>query len=776
MEKEKLNDLAVLYQTYRQTLADRLGDSDDLNLFVTRHLQESGVMADRHVFTYGFDAMSEQLIVLLCAIGQCAGSLTVGLICDTSNAADEALYQPIRQSIARFRAALEPYGLTLREKNLPPEPLRHAPAIDFLDEVLFAYPQRMLIGEQNDVFLSPFQSPFEEATFAARKILRLYEQGMSLERIAVFYPDQNGYPFAVAAALADSGLPFYTDEKLPALSHALVQYLLAALRCMADGYRSEDVYALLKTGYANIGFDEACLLENYAREYGVDRARWLQPFSLGDDELRLCAETLRKIVIPPLLEAREMLVSAKDTQHSLLAILHLLKSASAYEKLKLEEEELLKENLLVREGQNSQIWQAILELLDQLHILSNGSRIPLKYIVDRFESGVSAITLAALPPAANMLHAGILGHSLSGDADVVFMLGLNDGIVSKGSQSLLTPEERARAQERTQTYLGMTEESKLAFARLDIKRAMTLPRKELYLSFAKTDPAGNALQPLDLINDLEGRLFEYIPNAAQAVDALPVSAGQAMAGLSERLRTQTDGDADRLPALWKQRLGTLLSSPSTAALAMRLMRAAAFSVETLPLNRETADKLFGDRALSVSRLEDFAACPFRHYVTYGLLPEERREWEITPIERGNFFHETLQCFAQIASQTPGYPNCTADEVSVMAEQAAEKLMQELQNGPMGDGPRNLASLEQAKRVVGRACKAVTDHLASGTFRLETAESTFGYPAEDSFPPVVLRLPDGTQITLHGRIDRIDRCDRPDAVYRRVVDYKSGAYA
>ena len=35
---------------------------------------------------------------------------------------------------------------------------------------------------------------------------------------------------------------------------------------------------------------------------------------------------------------------------------------------------------------------------------------------------------------------------------------------------------------------------------------------------------------------------------------------------------------------------------------------------------------------------------------------------------------------------------------------------------------------------------------------------------------------GTDITLHGRIDRIDRLDTPDGAYRRVVDYKSGSYA
>lgn len=776
MRREKFTDLGLLYAAYRETLEGRLGDSDDVNLFITRRLMESAVVSGQNVLTYGFDAMSEQLIVLLCAIAEACDSLTVGLESDGSGAGDQAIYLPIRQSVARFRAALEGKGLRLTETALPPKALGHAPAIDHLDAMLFAYPQKRFELEQNSVFLTQFNSPFEEATHAARQILRLNRDGTNLERIALFYPGQNGYPFAVAAALEDSGLPFYTDDKLPALSHGLVQFILAALRAMADGFRNEDVFAMLKSGYASLTFDEACTLESYAREYGVNGGRWLKPFQKGDYDARAAAEALRQKAMLPLTDARDRLASAKNASDSLGAVMGLLDHVRAYDQLKREEDALLEENLLVRAGQNSQIWQTILDLLDQLYLLSGEKRIPLRHIADRFEAGVSAVTLGALPPAAGMLHAGVLGHSLSGEADAVFLLGMNDGILSGGAESLLTDAERLQAQENTKAYLGMTEESRLAFARLDLKRAMTLPRRTLYLSYAKTDPAGNALQPLDLAGDMEDNLFYSIPEASEADDDLPVSSGQAMTALSDLLRRYADGDEAKLPEIWKERLAKLLFSAKTAAPALRLLHAAGFRVEALPLDAQAAQRLFGDRTMSVSRLEEFAACPFRHYVTYGLLPEERKDWEVTPIERGNFFHDSLQRFAQLASGNARYPDITPDEVAAMADQASAPLEEALKDGPMGDGPRSLASLAQAKRVVLRACAAVTDHLAAGKFRLEKAEANFGFPGADSFPPVTLRLSDGTELSLHGRIDRIDSYSGGDAVYRRVVDYKSGPYA
>lgn len=59
-----------------------------------------------------------------------------------------------------------------------------------------------------------------------------------------------------------------------------------------------------------------------------------------------------------------------------------------------------------------------------------------------------------------MLHAGLLGHSPSGDMDAVFLLGLNDGVLSREADSLLTETERAEAQSATGAYLGMTDDSR----------------------------------------------------------------------------------------------------------------------------------------------------------------------------------------------------------------------------------------------------------------------------------------------------------------------------
>lgn len=772
MHRAKLGDLATVFDAYESALSGRFGDSEDQLRYVASRLPDSGLAEGQNVFVYGFDALPEQMIALLSALGGLCNSLTVALTCRPEIAPDGELYHPVRQSIARFRAALLERNLTLSLTSLPDTALPCAPAIRHLDDALFAYPETAFTGEQQSVFLSQHMSPFEEATAAARQILRLCAEGMDIERIAVLYPDQNGYAFAVNAALSDSGLPYYTDEKLPASSHALARFLLAALRAVAGNYDRDELIAVMKSGYSPLTFDEACELENYAREYGINRKLWLSPLTRGKPERAARCEPLRKKLIDPLARAREGIISARDTQASLAAVMGLLTDVGAYETLKAEETALSDEGMLVRAGQNSQMWQTLLELMDQLFVLSNGSRIPLSHIADRFDCGFSAVSLAALPPASGMLHAGVLGHFLSGEMDAVFILGLNDGVLSREADSLLTETERADTQEATGAYLGMTDESRTLFAKMDIKGAMTLPSRLLFLSYAKTDTSGAALRPLDLLSALQRRLFTALPETPVPFNTLPFSSVQALNRLSVELRDYADGVIDRLPGQWQERLCRLLAAPATARAASRLLRAAEYRVRSVPLTPEAARKLFNDRILSVSRLEEFASCPFRHFVEYGLKPEELKDWGVEPVDLGVFYHQSLQNFADIAGRKPGYPNISQSEAEAMADEAVTPLIDKLLNGPMGETPRTLAGFERARRVIRRACATVTSHLASGSFTLSRAEARFGDPDADSLPPILLSLQDGTEVTLHGKIDRIDRFDTAEGPYLRVVDYKS----
>lgn len=769
--REKMKDLSLIYAQYEGVLNQRFSDSEDQLAYVAGRLGSSDYLQGKHLYVYGFDTLPDQMMRLLASAAEQCESLTVALLCDGVSAPDGDLFLPVRQGVGRFMDMLAENGLTAKMTAVQPKPLATAPVFRHLDSQLFTLSPKRYEEPQQQVFAFDGLSPHEEATLMTRQVLRLMAEGMDVERIAVLYPDANGYGFAVSTALRDSGIPFYADQKLPALSHGLVRFLMCAMRAIADGYRNRDVLGLMKSGYAPLSYDECCRLENYAYTYGIDRVRWTKPFTRGSEAECEDCESLRQRLIDPLAKVRAALVAARSAAQSMEAVFTLLEDVQAYETLKQEEEKLLKAGLTVRQSQNSQIWQAVLTLLDQMVRLSDKSRVPLKHIATRMACGFSALSLAALPPAGHMLHVGTLGHSLPENVDALFLMGLSDGVLQRETQSLLTPEERQAAQEETGCFLGLTDDNRIRFAKLDLKRAMTLPTRYLFLSCAKTSPEGAALRPLPLLSNLTEQLIAQVTPSPVSMEELPLSAAQALAELSLALRAQRDGlGGSSLSVQHQEWLRKLLENQHTAPAAMRLLRAVRYDGSASPITREQARLLFGDETMSISRLEEFARCPFKHFLHYGLRPHVLKEWRVDPIETGNFYHDALNRFAHLARKEPAFPAVSPERVLQLADEAMEPGREEVLQGPMGDGERNLWRFHLAEDVVRRAAQVITNQLAAGSFSVYRTEAAFGY--EGGLPPIILTLPDGRQLTLRGRIDRIDRYDTEDSVYLRVIDYKS----
>src|SRR5581483_7037438 len=63
------------------------------------------------------------------------------------------------------------------------------------------------------------------------------------------------------------------------------------------------------------------------------------------------------------------------------------------------------------------------------------------------------------------------------------------------------------------------------------------------------------------------------------------------------------------------------------------------------LSPDLAGQLYGPALrTSVSRMEQFAACPFKFFVHSGLRAEERKRFELDIRDQGNFQHEVLAMF------------------------------------------------------------------------------------------------------------------------------------
>ena len=128
----------------------------------------------------------------------------------------------------------------------------------------------------------------------------------------------------------------------------------------------------------------------------------------------------------------------------------------------------------------------------------------------------------------------------------------------------------------------------------------------------------------------------------------------------------------------------LTNSMVLRAQAQAVLRALEAPSGELWLEPSMARALYAHTRTSVSRLEDFARCPYRHFIDYGLRPVERREFTVERRYLGTFYHRAIEGFAREAAACPDWPHITRAQSDEMMDRVLAPLRAEWENAPLGD--------------------------------------------------------------------------------------------
>jgi ATP-dependent helicase/nuclease subunit B len=191
----------------------------------------------------------------------------------------------------------------------------------------------------------------------------------------------------------------------------------------------------------------------------------------------------------------------------------------------------------------------------------------------------------------------------------------------------------------------------------------------------------------------------------------------------------------------------------------------------------------GHRAISPSRLETYATCPFKFFLRYVLRLEPIDEPEtlerIDPLNRGSLIHEILELFLQDLRSRGERPSAEhrsehLERLFQIAREACEHLESTgLVGFPVLWEYDQIAIFEDLEEWYD----AEVLDLADNRLQPETFELRFGWARHRNDggegsrdEPFELTFPGGP-LRFQGRVDRVDIM--PDRSSFRVIDYKTG---
>jgi ATP-dependent helicase/nuclease subunit B len=784
---DKLHDLALLLRAYRAWLAEhQLQDANRLLDLAAEALRGHSAGAPvssapaLHVaglWLDGFAEMTPQELALLAALAPRCDRATLAF-CLGSETEDGrrwlSTWSVTGRTFSELRARLSGLpGVTTVVETLVCDKtasrfagqpgLQHL-AQNWANPVPFAGGSGLLPGALRLVGCA---NPEAEAVFAAREILRFVrDEGGRFRQVAVLVRSLDAYHDALRRVFTRYDIPFFLDRREAVGHHPLAELTRHALRTVAFDWQPDDWFGALKTGL--VDDDEATidLLENTALAKGWKGAAWRKPLPLADEsDLADRLERLRRRVIAPFTDLAAALdaTGRQPTGTQLAGALRALWQALDVEDQLTAWSNAGISNLESRSSNrvHATVWEQMNALLDSLALAFPREPLRLADWLPILEAGLANLTVGVIPPALDQVLIGAVDRSRNPDLRCTLLLGLNDGVfpAPPAPAAILTRADRETLADAG-VELDPDPHRQLGRERYYGYVACTRASQRLIATFSARDADDRPLNPSPLAGHLQ-RLFPTL----QVETALALPDLSAIEHGSELIA----------PLLLRDAALRIELPPALAAVVEALRRRPGPDAAEA-LSPALAERLYGPvLKTSVSRLEQFAACPFRFFVHSGLRAEERERFEVDARQRGSFQHELLKRFDDsLRAEGRRWRELTPAEARARIGRIGAAVAREFGEGLFQADDRNLFTARSLTAALQDFIEVVVGWMRGGyEFDPAAVELDFGGKAA-ALPAWEIDLGGGHRLMFRGKIDRVDLATAatPGAAFCVVVDYKS----
>jgi len=815
---DKLQDLALIYEEFQAALGQEIRDPDDELSVVAEKIPYAPLIQGAKIWVDGFTGFTPQELEVLKMILIFAKEVVITSPLDPGLQADEGqqeagafkvgeelfagpwqTYQDLQRLASETVTFLHPPTLLENTKRF-----KH-PWLVHLEKYFTTYPtvaygevtsptlEESPLGEEIQIVSSVSRrAEVEGVALDLRRLAR--DEGLRWNEMAVMTRDLTGYHELITQVFTSYEIPYFLDHKRSVLHHPLIELIQSISEVAESNWGYEPLFRCLKTDFFPLPRDNIDRLENYVIEHGIHGEDWNRnvpwryhrQWSLGQNEAQLATEikfqmelnSSRQIVydlMAPFIRrvrrtSKAERLTVREVTEALYTFLEKLYVPATLTKWAQKDQE---EGELSEAKLHEQIWEAVIQVMDEMVAGLGDECLELEDYALILSSGIEAIELGLIPPGLDQVLVGSLDRSRNPEVRVLFLLGVNEGVLPArpASDGVLDEEERKQL-EIAGVTLAPKGKAQTFEEQFFIYTALTRATEKLVVCYPLTDEEGKGLA----VSPVVTRLKHLFPTLSESFlgnqeDISRIShADAALHAYAEQLRTLRQGEL--LSPLWEATEKWLTQDPLRQDQVKRLQTSLLTQNQEVHIQRPLARRLYGKRLkASVSRLEQFAKCPFGHYARYGLKLRERSTYQLSSPDMGEFFHTLLHDFAiQLQERGLDWGKLTKEESWALVSDLAEQLAPSLQHEILLSSARYRYLTYKLKRTVHHAVRVLGEHARRGIFIPIQLEVGFG-PSE-TLPGVDIPLAEGDSLLLCGQIDRVDAAFLDGKVYLRILDYKS----
>ena len=793
----KLEDLQVLYRAFLAYRRDRFLKPEEIYDVLCQVAGESALLKNSVLAFDGFAGFTpSQLRVLEELLVYCPKVyLTVTL--DARESAfgklqEHDLFAPSRRLVQAVSEAARSAARRMDGNDtmfLPPVVLgktslprfKKGGALFHLEQNLFRSSRQSYGGIPDEISMHISKNPAAEVHFAARTISYLVrEKDQRYRDIAVITGDLSSYNNYVKHIFPQYEIPAFVDETRQILLNPCLEFVRGALEIVQRDYAAEAVFRCLRTGMAGFSVDETDELENYVLAAGIrGHRKWKKTWEY-------CPAQRREEALEKVNDYRERLVERfepfaekmRKKGNTLLfyvtALYELLRDCEISRQLQERAAQLEADGEMGQAREYSQVYGILIRLLDEMAELLGEETMELQEFMEILEAGLSEAKVGVIPPGIDQVQVGDIRRTRLAHVKVLFFLGLNDGWVpARGNDGGIVSDMERELLKENGMELAPTARENSYIQRFYLYQNLTKPSQHLYLSWCLGSSDGVVMRPSYLVSNIR-RLFPKITVCEEKEPGSELwQTTTRKNGMQYFLYGLQEARMGKTEPEWKELYRTYALDDEYRERVRTLVRAAFSRGNSRQLSFSASKKLYGEvMTNSVTRLEQFAACAFAHFAMYGLRLRERELYGVKPADLGILFHRSLELFSRrIAVSDRDWTELTEQEETILMEQCVDEVSEKYGADALHSDARSAYTINRLKRILCRSAWVLHEQLAAGSFRPSGFEVSFADAG--NLETVNVSLGGHGRMHLQGRIDRIDTAQTEDAVYVKVVDYKSG---
>lgn len=774
--KLKLSDANNILKVYQQRIEQNyIDESDALNLLAD-NIEQTDFFNDSIIYIdefAGFTPNEYQIIEKLCTL---AKELTVTVCTDSLELMDnkeDSLFYFNSITAEKLLDIAKKTGSYIEKVNLDDVKKFKNDELKFLEKAIYADENFVFENNTTNVILDSYKNPYSECENIAQKIYKIVkEEKYRYRDIAVVMANMETYVDDIKEVFNKYNIPIFIDEKKDVNNCILIKFVVSLFNIFTSNFSYEAMFSYIKSGVLDIEEDDIFLLEKYVNKWGIRGSKWYkQDFEYEEkNDQQDKINKIRLSIIDPILKLKNDLSgekTAKEINYKLYEFIeenniqkNILKKADEFEKMGM---------VSVADEYRAGI-EIFFNVLDEIFLIFENDKMSFDRYNKILQTGIAKSEFGRIPSSLDQVLIGDIERSKTKEIKVLFLIGVNDGVIPKiiKDEGFLNDRDRKVLKEND-VELAKDSVELLYENRFNIYKVLTIPTEKIYLSYSVADKEGKALRCSILLTQIK-KIFPEIEEHDNVIDDKhDISTAEATLDCAiEEYRRYLDDD--EIEQEWKDII--LWYKKNESLRINRILRGAKFSNLPEKISTENIKKMYGKTLrTSVSRLEQYKRCPFSFHMKYGLKLNEEEKFEIRSLDTGNFMHEVIDDFFEMVEQK-------RLDIKLIDENQLKSIVYEIVNRKMGmnknyifrGSPKFIVLSRRLKKVVYQSIEYIVKQLKNSKFELYGHEVEFSEKAE--LKPMKIELDDKKQVVVTGKIDRVDIAKMNDDTFVRIIDYKS----